>query len=67
MSRRLTWKDIDAGWIPRLESWRCSQKAMGFEISMGVMKRVYKPLVVLGGSKRTNALFGLVEFPCVNV
>lgn len=29
-----TWKDIDAGWTPKLESWRCSQKAIGFEVSM---------------------------------
>lgn len=24
---------MDAGWTPRLESWRCSQNAMGFEES----------------------------------
>ena len=33
-TRILAWNDMDAGWTPRLESWRCSQKAMGFEISM---------------------------------
>ena len=29
----LTWNEMDAGWIPIEESWRCSQNAMGFEIS----------------------------------
>ena len=28
---RFTWNEIEAGWTPRLDSWRCSQKAMGFE------------------------------------
>ncbi len=32
--RKQTWKEMDAGWIPIAESWRCSQNAMGFEISM---------------------------------
>ena len=36
-TRILAWNEMDAGWMPRLESWRCSQKAMGFEISMVVV------------------------------
>lgn len=35
----LTWKDIEAGWIPTLESWRCSQNAIGLEVSMVVVER----------------------------
>jgi hypothetical protein len=34
MSRRRTWKDIDAGWTPKLESCRCSQNAIGFDVSI---------------------------------
>jgi hypothetical protein len=29
-----TWKEMEAGCTPRLESWRCSLKTMGFEMSM---------------------------------
>lgn len=29
-----TWKEMEAGCTPKLESWRCSLKMMGFEISM---------------------------------
>ena len=35
-TRVLAWNEMDAGCTPRLESWRCSQKAMGFEVSMAV-------------------------------
>ena len=31
---RQTWKEMEAGCTPKLESWRCSLKTMGFEISM---------------------------------
>ena len=34
MSRQRTWKDIDAGWTPKLESCRCSQNAIGFDVSI---------------------------------
>ena len=30
----LAWNDIEAGWMPTLESWRCSVKVMGFEASI---------------------------------
>ena len=33
-TRVLAWNEMDAGCTPKLESWRCSQNAMGFEISM---------------------------------
>ena len=36
-AKRLTWKEMDAGWMPIAESWRCSQNAMGFEISMDML------------------------------
>jgi hypothetical protein len=29
-----TWKEMEAGCTPKLESWRCSLKTMGFEMSM---------------------------------
>jgi len=29
-----TWKEMEAGCTPKLESWRCSLKMMGFEMSM---------------------------------
>ena len=31
--RVLAWKEMEAGWTPKLESCRCSQKAIGFEMS----------------------------------
>lgn len=34
MSRQNTWKDIEAGWTPKLESCRCSQNAIGFGASI---------------------------------
>ena len=36
MSRQHTWKDIEAGWTPKLESCRCSQNAIGFDVSIAV-------------------------------
>ena len=38
-TRILAWNEMDAGWTPKLESWRCSQKAMGFEASMVIAKK----------------------------
>jgi hypothetical protein len=29
---------MEAGWTPKLESCRCSQKAMGFEMSTAMVK-----------------------------
>jgi len=34
LSRQHTWKDIEAGWTPKLESCRCSQNAIGFDVSI---------------------------------
>ena len=28
---------MEAGWTPKLDSWRCSQKAIGFEVSIAAM------------------------------
>ena len=53
-TRILAWNEMDAGWMPRLESWRCSQKAMGFEISMVVV------VVVVVGRKEHVELVELV-------
>lgn len=53
LSRRLTWNEIDAGWTPRLESWRCSQNAMGFEVSTAaMMDKCTKPLGVWAAGEK---------------
>ena len=33
---------MDAGWIPIEESWRCSQNAMGFEISKAMARNSWR-------------------------
>ena len=33
-----TWNEMEAGWTPKLESCRCSQKAMGFEMSTAMVE-----------------------------
>jgi hypothetical protein len=39
-----TWNEMEEGCTPRLESWRCSQKAMGFEVSMPAVVNMAGPL-----------------------
>ena len=46
MSRQHTWNEIEAGWTPRLESWRCSQNAIGFEMSSAAIREYYRPVDV---------------------
>jgi len=42
--RRHAWNEMEAGWTPTLESWRCSQNVIGFEASM-VVSRYRGPLI----------------------
>jgi hypothetical protein len=37
VTRQRTWNEIEPGCTPRLDSWRCSQNAIGFEVSTAAM------------------------------
>ena len=37
VSGQRTWNEIEPGCTPRLDSWRCSQNAIGFEVSTAAM------------------------------
>jgi hypothetical protein len=48
----LTWKDMEPGCIPMLESWRCSQNAMGLDVSIVKLANYY----VEEGNVKTETL-----------
>ena len=63
MSRQQTWKDIEAGWTPKLESCRCSQNAIGFDVSIVVIMvaRGWRPQRLDVGLRK-NVLFVSIIF-----